>query len=160
MESFQDGWLCSSSLHQKEKLVREQLFIAAITQVINLLLGHSAALKAIINRQNVWKVIKFILKCRHKQKLQNAVVFEESCCYRKIINYPVVDFFPRTVHPDVFCSLSDTHGMWFNSTCRSDSMLSRLLRRERSIASPLRSLSMRSRIPSIVLLCTFQSLMM
>lgn len=37
-------------------------------------------------------------------------------------------------------------------TCRSDNMLSRLLSRLRSIASPFRSLSMSSRIPSMVLL--------
>lgn len=53
---------------------------------------------------------------------------------------------------------------WWSSknrdlTWRSDSMLNRLLKRLRSTASPLRSLSIRSRMPSIVLLCTFRSLM-
>lgn len=47
-----------------------------------------------------------------------------------------------------------------SGTCRSESMLSRLLSRLRSMASPLRSCSMSSRIPSMVLLWTFWSLMM
>lgn len=46
------------------------------------------------------------------------------------------------------------------STCRSESMLRRLRSRLRSTASPLRSLSIRSRMPEMVLLCTFISLIM
>lgn len=46
------------------------------------------------------------------------------------------------------------------STCRSDSMPSRLLRRLRSIVSPLRSSSICSKMPSTVRFCTALSLTM